>query len=348
MIVQPVNNLPQTRPFTRSWQFWLGLVVSLACLMLALQGINLKEVIATLGQVDGWLMLLALMSVLATFTVKAVRWKLLLKDAHPTFSQSFSIQSIGMLLNIFAPARLGDLARAYLMGEALHTSKVYVLGTIVIEKIFDLIFLLLCLIWVVSQVALPAWLTSPALRLSVTVSLIVILVGLLAWKRREIASLVGSLAGHLPGNWSDWLVQRIGSGLESLEVFQQLEQLVGVIAWTILIGLLSVSTNMLVFKAVGMQVSIWAGVLLLVVLQVGVAVPSSPGRIGIFHYLVVLTLLVFGVGHETALGCAVMLYLVVIAPIGIVGAIFLWSEKVTWDKLKEAAAQLNGIMRRTA
>jgi glycosyltransferase 2 family protein len=348
MIAQPVNNLHQTRQFTRSWQFWLGLVVSLACLVLALQGINFQEVVTVLQQVNGWLMLLAMLSVLATFATKAMRWKLLLRDAHPTMRQSFSIQAIGMLLNIFAPVRLGDLARAYLMGEVLSTSKVYVLGTIVVEKIFDLVFFLLCLIWVVSQMALPAWLTSPAQRLGITVSLIVALVGLLTWKRRSIAGLVGNLTGRLPGNWSEWLVQKIGSGLRSLDVFQQPGQLVGVIAWTILIGLLSVSTNILVFMALGLQLSIWAGVLLLVVLQVGVAVPSSPGRIGIFHYLVLLTLMAFGVDREIALGCAVMLHLVVIAPIGIVGAICLWSEKVTWEKLTEAAAQLSSKLRRIA
>jgi len=347
MIVQPANDLHQARPFTRSWQFWLGLGVSLACLVLAIQGINFIEVGAALEQVDVWLMLLAVLSVLATFVVKALRWQLLLRDAHPTFQQSFSIQAIGMLLNVFAPARLGDLARAYLMGEALSTSKVYVLGTIVVEKIFDLVFLLLSLIWVISQVALPAWLTSPALRLSVTVGLIVVMVGLLTWQRRSIAGLVGYLSGRLPGNWSAWLVQKIGSGMQSLDVFQRPEQLVGVIAWTMLIGFLSVSTNLLVFAAMGSQLSIWTGVLLLVVLQVGVAVPSSPGRIGIFHYLVLITLLAFNVDRELALGCAVMLHLVVVAPIGIVGFICLWMEKVTWDKLTEAVAQLNSMMRRT-
>jgi uncharacterized membrane protein YbhN (UPF0104 family) len=110
--------------------------------------------------------------------------------------------------------------------------------------------------------------------------------------------------------------------------------------------LLSVSTNLLVFAAMGLQLSIWTGLLLLVVLQVGMAVPSSPGRIGVFHYLVVVTLLAFGVDREAALGCGVMLHLVTVAPIGIVGSICLWWEKVTWDKLTEAVSQLNSMLRR--
>jgi len=346
MVVQPVNDMHQARLIARSWQFWLGLVVSLVCLALALQGVNFKEVGAALERVDGWWMLLALLSVLSTFGAKAMRWELLFRDDCPTFREAFSIQSIGMLFNIFAPARLGDLARAYLMGEARSTSKVYVLGTVVVEKILDLVFLLLVLLCVVSQMALPGWLASPALRLGVTSVLLVALVGLLTWQRQAVANLVGKLAGCLPGSWSDWLVQKIGLALKSLDVFQQPKPLAGVIAWSIIAWLLAVSTNLLVFAAMGLQLSIWTGLLLLVVLQVGLAVPSSPGRIGVFHYLVVITLLAFGVDREAALGCGVMLHLVTIAPIGIVGSFCLWREKVTWDKLTEAVSQLNRMMRR--
>jgi len=138
-----------------------------------------------------------------------------------------------------------------------------------VEKILDLVFLLLVLLCVVSQMALPGWPASPALRLGVTSVLLVALVGLLTWQRQAVASLVGKLAGCLPGSWSDWLVQKIGLALKSLDVFQQPKPLAGVIAWSIIAWLLAVSTNLLVFAAMGLQLSIWTGLLLLVVLQVG-------------------------------------------------------------------------------
>ena len=57
----------------------------------------------------------------------------------------------------------------------------------------------------------------------VTVVLIGVLVGLLTWQNRAVASVVGKLSGRLPGSWSDWLVQKIGLALKSLDVFQQPE-----------------------------------------------------------------------------------------------------------------------------
>ena len=70
--------------------------------------------------------------------------------------------SVGMMMNSFLPARLGDFTRAYLIGEAESDSKVYVLGTVAVEKVADLLFLLLSLMVLLSQMALPEWLSGSA------------------------------------------------------------------------------------------------------------------------------------------------------------------------------------------
>ena len=92
-----------------------------------------------------------------------------------------------------------------------------------------------------------------------------------------------------------------------------------------------------------MAVPFWASLLLLVVLQIGTSVPSSPGRIGVFQYLVILTLSIFAVDRNLALGYSVILYLAVYAPMLIIGCYCLWREKITWQKLERAAAMLNQI-----
>jgi len=67
---------------------------------------------------------------------------------------------------------------------------------------------------------------------------------------------------------------------------------------------------------------------LLIVLKIGVAVPSVPGKLGIFHYLCTLALGVFGLEKGAALGYAVLLYFVVFVPPSLLGALFLWWESV--------------------
>jgi hypothetical protein len=71
-----------------------------------------------------------------------------------------------------------------------------------------------------------------------------------------------------------------------------------------------------------------AALFLLAVLEVGVAVPSAPGKLGVFHYLCVLALGVFGVQRQEAIAYAVLLHVVVFVPPSLLGALFLWWESL--------------------
>jgi uncharacterized membrane protein YbhN (UPF0104 family) len=94
--------------------------------------------------------------------------------------------------------------------------------------------------------------------------------------------------------------------------------------WSVLIWLLAVGTNSLVFRALDLEVSTLASPLLLVVLMTGAVVPTSPLQLGVFHYLCVLTLAIFGLERNVALSYAVLLHLVVYLPIVIGGVLGLW------------------------
>ena len=85
----------------------------------------------------------------------------------------------------------------------------------------------------------------------------------------------------------------------------------------------SVTTNYLLLKASGIEVPYVAALFLMVVLRIGEAPPSLPGKLGVFHYLVVLALSVFGVDRTPALSYAFVLYAVAVVPIVIAGAILL-------------------------
>ena len=368
MIGNADETLAVNRPILRSWQFWVGLVVSLVCLGLAVRDVNFGKIGVILNQVMwGWL-ILAVLSVIVTFCVKALRWQLLfLPDKRPPSFKAFSIQSIGMLLNTFAPARLGDLARAYLLGESEHESKFYVLGTVAVEKLIDLLFTLFIFLLLLSHMVLPDWLTGPFPLLIWGILIGFILVGALVIKgdwfvdwirfhlfrinpeKPEEASNTGETISRfraLPWRWVNWASSRARFALRSLDVFRQPRQLFWVALWSTVSWLLSALTNYLVFEAIGLKLSIWTAFLLLLVLQIGVAVPSSPGRIGVFHYLTLITLTFSGVENNIALSYGVLLHLIVVGSIGVVGMLCLWWEKVTWSKLAEMTGQFNALVKK--
>ncbi len=88
----------------------------------------------------------------------------------------------------------------------------------------------------------------------------------------------------------------------------------------------AVATNWLVGRALHLPVSWAAAWLLLVVLQASAVapIPTSPGRVGLFHYLCVLSLAVFGIERGAALSYGLVLHLLVYLPMAVIGPWVLW------------------------
>jgi len=121
-------------------------------------------------------------------------------------------------------------------------------------------------------------------------------------------------ASRQPWKGGAWLVgvaERVVAGLRSI---RQPRVAVVVSAWSIAIWCLAVGTNYWVARALDVGLGIGEAALLLVVLQVGVAPPSTPGKLGVFHSLVVVTLDGLGIDRSLALLYAVVLYFVVYLP----------------------------------
>jgi glycosyltransferase 2 family protein len=327
-----------------SWQLWVSILFSLGFLWLALRGVDLRETAYALGQVNVLILAIPVASYVLSTVAKAIRWRLLLSPrTSPSLGRSFSVLSIGVMVNTFLPARLGDFVRAYLMGEAEADSKVYVLGTVVVEKVSDLILLLLSLIVLLSQMALPAWLAGSARGMALVLALLLPCLVLLVWQRDFILRMVDKIIHFIPTRWQEWMLRQTRYGLSSLDVLRRPRLLLGLFGWSLIIWIVSALTNYLVFWAMGLKLPFFTSLLLLVVLQVGTAVPSSPGRIGVFQYLVILTLSIFALDKNVALVYSIILYFVIYVPIVLMGGYCLWREKVSWKKLVESATMLTRL-----
>jgi len=341
---QDVISAPESRRGIKNWHLWLGIISSLAFLVLTLKGVNLAETVKALGKVNVWILIAAVASFVISIALKAIRWQLLLKVRKaPSFGRSFSILTIGQMVNSFLPAHLGEFVRAYLMGEAEADSKIYVLGTVAVERVLDLLLLSVSLLVLLSQMQLPDWLVISSKD---TIWIIVLLVPcflLLAWQRNFTLRVIEWASRVVPAGWREWILRQARFGLTSLEVIRRPTILVGLIGLSVAICINSVFTNYLVMLAVGITLPIWASLLLLVVLQVGTVVPASPGRIGVFQYLTILALSVFFVDKNLAFVYSLLLYLAAYLPTGPIGIYCLWREKVTWNTLDEAVAVIKRL-----
>lgn len=113
--------------------------------------------------------------------------------------------------------------------------------------------------------------------------------------------------------WARFLSTQFQSVRTGWKVWDR-RQLVVAAVLTLCIMASSASTNALVFKAFGLTVALIAALSMLVVLQLGTAVVSVPGNVGVFHFLTVWTLAQWEAPSSTARAVAVVLHLVSLRP----------------------------------
>jgi hypothetical protein len=306
----------------RLWRPILGLALGLVLLALAARGTDLSAVWADVRQADPLWAGLALLTVLLTTVAKVGRWGVLFPAAQGVRYRSLArALLVGQLVNALLPARLGEVARFTLLGRDEGVSKATVLGTIAAEKAFDVLFLLIAAGLVAALTSLPPWLHGVLVGMAGLGA--AVLLAALALSGRRIAAAGERLAPRLPGGLGTRVARLVAQGLVGLESLRRPRLAAAACAWSAVIWALAAGTNLVLLWAFRLSLSIGAALLLLTLLHVGMAPPSSPARLGVFHAITVVGLGTLGVDRTTGLAYATVLHAVIYGPQILLGALAL-------------------------
>jgi uncharacterized protein (TIRG00374 family) len=245
---------------------------------------------------------------------------------RPPLGRLTAIMLIGQAINVFLPARFGDVIRATLVEEE-HTA--FVLGTQMLRLALDTLMLVIVVLILLFQVSLPQWWRGPAELLIVTALLALLAVTAMVIGRHHLLRLVNWLNIYWPARRGRFLVQGAGEFLRSVDVIAKPALIAALVAGSFGIWGFYTAVNYLLLLAVGAPASWLAALFLLAVLLLGVAVPSSPGRVGVYHYLAVQALAVFGVDQSTAVSFAILQHLITVIMPAAIGALMAWRSGLT-------------------
>lgn len=301
---------------------FLGLAVSVIAIWLIVRGVNLDETLTILVASHWqWVALAFIAQMIATaFTLR--RWQVMLQPYPTQFFRLTQVYFIAHLLNTVLPAKIGTVARVALAAETERLNGGFVFGSIAAEKILDTWVMLVLFVLIAAWVPLPAWLREP-LALSALVALVgVVAVLALRGLRARILSAVGSIERRVFGTDGHRLTALVNGVVENLVRLTGRREAAEVLIWTALMWITAGLANLLLFLALDIRVEWSAMWFLLIVLQIGTRVPALPANLGVFHYLVILTLSLYGVAEARALGFALLLHLIVFILPAFIGAGF--------------------------
>jgi len=307
----------------------IGLLVTLACLVLAAYAVNWRQTVEALARVDPKPLVLAVLFLLATLFVFALRWRqLIASDRRPPPLRTFNFLMIGFLANAILPARPGDIIRAVLLRQISGISLSIGLASIVLERLFDV--LAICVLGVTASfiVRLPPLVATGLYSLTAAgLGLLTVLI-LLGWRR----DLIGRLMARYPATFSRPIARFFAEWLErfasATSLFNSPARLAASIALTCLgWATLALSLTMLV-SAFQLPVPPGAALLVLVATNLGAVVPSSPGSLGVYHFMAVLALSVWGVDTSTAVAFAIGSHALAIGLHIVLGLTGAWFEGI--------------------
>jgi glycosyltransferase 2 family protein len=304
---------------------FVGLAISCLALFYLAQQFDISELLNTFQSIDLFLLAPILPLIVASFAIRAQRWRLLVQHKPPIrYWPSLSALMIGYLFNNILPARAGDIARALELGRTERMSRTKVLATLVSERTLDLVATLSILaVVLLSYPALPPWLQMAGFTVAgVALASLTMLVLAHTTGRRWIPGLLVFFTSPLPQALREKIGQMAMSALEGIAGMFRPGHAAAFLILTALIWSIEVFIVYLSAASIGLDLPLGNALFVLLFLAVGSMVPSAPGFVGTYEFFGVSALALISITGTSALAFVVLLHVITLSGSSAIGIVF--------------------------
>lgn len=306
----------------------LGLALTAAFLWLLAKGVDFAALGRALAGLSLPFLLLALTFLAVDYTARVVRWWLMLRALEPglPFRACAWPFLTSIAVNNVVPFRAGDALRVFGFSNELRSPAARVLGTVIIERVLDLMVLLG--FFFLGLEYLPTG-TFPLGFVRVATWLVGIIIAMLlalVFITPRLEGLLRSLAERkAPPRRSLWgLALSVGAQLvQAVALLRSGSRFLLLLALSILTWLFEGAVFATVAAAIHSNASPLGPWFALGTGTLATLIPSSPGYIGTFDFFAALGLGAYGASPATAAAFALAAHAVLWAPLTASGLIYL-------------------------
>jgi glycosyltransferase 2 family protein len=281
-----------------------------------------------------------------SYICQGLRWSLLL---HPAgrISMWKTTQAVyaGLFANEILPLRVGEVLRIYLVRRWLNGALSAVVSAVLVERFCDAVWLGLAVGITILFVPLPRYLLgAEEILAGIVLCGTAIFVYLVV--REERAAPAGEFATARGGGlFRSKLAPALGKLASGLRRIGRSRYFYGGMLLSGLLLLFQIVAFWLVLRAYGLGLSFWQGAAVLLIVHLGTAVPSAPSNIGTYQFFVVVGLTLLGVAKPVAAGFSVVVFVVLTAPLWVLGFFAVTRAGLSWRNLR---SEVNTMVRQRA
>jgi uncharacterized protein (TIRG00374 family) len=314
------------------------------------RSVEWSEVIGYIGDIDLTLFIVLLLLVPVNFVTRAIRWNCLLKHEKKgvTFYNRFAGNAVGFAITLLFPGRIGEVVKPLYLAMKEDMKKGFVIGTVVIERIFDLFSM--CFLLGVFFLARPLYTSifnieiekeaysNLALWGIIGMAIVVImLIGtfFLYFFKEKTLKVIAFFLKPLSQKWRDTIMGLIDEFIEGLKFFHSVKEVLVYIFWSLVVWVSITVFYWIWMIASDIRVPFFYVFPYVFLTMVGASIPT-PGMVGGFDWFSKYGLTtVYGIDPNRAVGITLVVHAIQLAMTYVVGYGILWKEGISLLQIKK-------------
>jgi len=337
---------------------FIGLIIIAFSLYYAFKGVKLEELTGALMSVHYIYLIPAICIVLLSYLFRAMRWRYLIRPVKDIKTSTlFSPLIVGYMANML-PARAGEFIRAYLLSKRERISFSSSFATIFIERLFDLIVLLLLIVWVlifmpealVPQNQGAEYQIIEKVKIFGGISFLLCIFILffsafLQFRNDWAMKIVGIFTKPLPDKWKDKIVGLVNSFTEGLNIIRDRKGFLATVFLSFLVWATFTVFYYPLYWAFGIEADLPAVASIMVLcltVAIFITLVPTPGFLGSYHLGCVVALHgIYGIPKAVALSYGIVAWLLAMGLTVLIGVLFALKEHVSFGEFSAQAEQID-------
>lgn len=301
-------------------RYLIGILLSVVLLVVLLRKIDFHEIWFAIKGINYWWFLVWFAIYPIAFFIKAYRWRMLFGTlSHVPLQRFLNFFMFGLLANNIIPLRIGEVIRAYLLGKKLGISKSASIGTVVVERVFDVFALLvwfaIFLVTASGTVVPVGFRNTGLIMLGACIAGLVTMV-VVARNKDACVQYIHRIAG----NKLKTHITKIDAFFDGLAMLKQSKHIMIISFLSMTIWFLEAVSYFIMGQAFGFTIGMMGYMFVLVAICLGLMLPSGPGYIGVYEATCVGTMVLLGVTKSDGLAYALVIHAlqtVIVSSLGI-------------------------------
>jgi len=324
------------------------IIITTVFLFFFFKGVEWREALSYLSGINIKFFILTTLLAALHLLTRSLRWHFLLKQEKKGVSlyNRFAANAVGFTVTMLIPGRIGELVKPLFLARKENMRKGYVLGTVVVERIFDLFTM--CIILGVFLVARPLYESFfPVdadiysrlyvwgyISLGIALFLFVFILLLFLFRQKAL-SFFRVLLRPFTEKMTSKILEIGDDFIQGLKFFHSFQDFFLYILFSFVVWLGIIFFYWMFFFTFNISVPYFLVIPYSFMVMIGASIPT-PGMVGGFHYFSRLGLTIFfNINSNQAFGMTIVIHSLQVVVTCLIGYAILWKERLSLFQVRQ-------------